>query len=302
MTWWADRTASAQASGGTPGQATDGRGTAVDFPPGQFPVKLPVVSLLGARNDLPNPYRAGVSWGELPNGRRWGNTAGIAVGPDGNIWVIDRCGFACNSGKTCADSQLDPILEFDPSGRMLRNWGGGIFANPHKITVDKDGNVWVTDNGRANGKGKQAIKFNPDGKILMTLGKAGVSGAGFDEFDQPTEVAVAPNGDVFVADGHAQGPTDNARIMKFDRNGKFLKTWGRMGQNVGEFDVIHTLAFDSRGRLFVGDRQNNRIQIFDQDGKFIAQWFQFGRPSAIYIDKNDVMYVADSESDWKSVV
>jgi hypothetical protein len=130
----------------------------------------------------------------------------------------------------------------------------------------------------------------------MTLGKAGVSGPGLDTFDQPTEVAVAPNGDIFVADGHGEQANANARIMKFDSHGKFLKTWGKKGSGIGEFDCPHTLAFDSQGRLFVGDRQNNRIQIFDQDGRFIAEWKQFGRPSGIYIDKNDVIYVADSES------
>jgi DNA-binding beta-propeller fold protein YncE len=134
--------------------------------------------------------------------------------------------------------------------------------------------------------------------VLLTLGKKGIAGAGLDEFDAPTDVAIAPNGDIFVGDGHSGGgtATGNARIMKFDKDGKFLKTWGRKGMGPGEFDVIHTLAFDSRGRLFVGDRQNNRIQIFDQNGNFIAQWFQFGRPSGIYIDRNDVIYVADSES------
>jgi hypothetical protein len=133
---------------------------------------------------------------------------------------------------------------------------------------------------------------------LLTLGKKGVAGPEVDEFDAPTDVAIAPNGDIFVGDGHTGGGTasGNARIVKFDKNGKFIQTWGRKGMGAGEFDVVHTLAFDSRGRLFVGDRQNNRIQIFDQNGKFIAQWFQFGRPSGMYIDKNDVMYVADSES------
>ena len=133
----------------------------------------------------------------------------------------------------------------------------------------------------------------------MTLGQKGVAGTGQDQFDAPTEVAVAANGDIFVGDGHTGGGTavGNARIMKFDKNGKFLKTWGKKGMGPGEFDVIHTVALDSRGRLFVGDRQNNRIQIFDAEGKFIDQWFQFGRPSGMYIDKRtDTLYVADSES------
>ena len=261
----------------------------------RFP-EAPPVSPLGARNDLPNPYRAGVSWGQLPDARKWGSTAGIAIGPDGNIWAIDRCGVSGSQGTNCADSPLDPILEFDPSGKFLKGFGHGLFVSPHKITVDHDGNLWVADNGMKDGRGQQVFKFNQDGKILLTLGKAGVAGPGVDTFDQPTEVAIAPNGDIFVADGHGTAPTANARIMKFDKSGKFIKTWGKKGKGTGEFDVPHTLAFDSKGRLFVGDRQNNRIQIFDQDGQFIAEWKQFGRPSGIFIDKNDVLYVGDSES------
>ena len=261
----------------------------------RFP-QAPAVSPLGARNDLPNPYRPGVSWGQLPDARKWGSTAGIAIGLDGNIWAIDRCGVSGSQGTNCADSPLDPILEFDPTGKFLKGFGHGLFISPHKITVDHDGNLWVADNGVKDGRGQQVFKFNQDGKLLLTLGKAGVAGPGQDTFDQPTEVAVAPNGDIFVADGHGRAPNANARIMKFDKNGKFIKTWGKKGTGTGEFDCPHTLAFDSRGRLFVGDRQNNRIQIFDQDGRFIAEWKQFGRPSGIFIDRNDVLYVADSES------
>ena len=164
--------------------------------------------------------------------------------------------------------------------------------------VDPDGNVWVTDNASGPGLGQQVLKFSPDGVLLMMLGKAGVIGSGLDEFDQPTDVAIAANGDIFVADGHAGrgGETGNARIMKFDQGGTFMRTWGRKGMGPGEFDTIHTIALDSQGRLFVGDRQNNRVQIFDAQGNFIDQWFQFGRPSGIFIDDNDVIYVADSES------
>lgn len=262
----------------------------------QPPTTVPPKSALGAPNDLPDPYLPGVSWGELPNGRKWGSTAGVTVAADGNIWALDRCGVLGSRGTSCADSPLDPVLEFEPSGKFIKAFGRGLFVSPHKITVDRDGNLWVADNGTKDGKGQQVFKFDPNGKILLTLGKAGVAGPGTDTFDQPTEVAIAPNGDIFVADGHGSAPTANARIMKFDRNGKFLKTWGKKGTGPGEFDCPHTLAFDSQGRLFVGDRQNNRIQIFDQDGKFIAEWKQFGRPSGIYIDKNDAIYVADSES------
>lgn len=273
-----------------------GRGQQPIFPPGQYPVKLPAVSLLGARNDLPNPYQPGVDWGRLPEGRKWGSTASVVTAPDGTIWVTDRCGVSGAGGTTCGGPQasVDPVFQFDTSGTLLKSWGAGMFVSPHKLTVDKDGHLWMADNG-----GQQVFKLTQDGKVLMTLGKKGVAGAGPDEFDAPTEVAIAPNGDIFVGDGHTGGGTavGNARIVRFSKDGKFIKTWGRKGMGPGEFDVIHTLAFDSRGRLFVGDRQNNRIQIFDQDGKFLAQWFQFGRPSGISIDqKTDTIYVADSES------
>jgi hypothetical protein len=268
------------------------------FPAGQYPVALPPVSLLGARNDLPNPYSAGVHWGQLPGGRRWGSTAGIYTGPDGTIWAIDRCGASGAGGTTCADSPLDPVLQFDTSGKLLKSFGRGLIVSPHKITLDREGNVWIADNGAAPGKGHQVLKFSPDGKLLMSLGKPGVAGPGLDEFDQPTEVAFGLSGEIYVADGHGGGgmATGNARIMKFDRSGKFLKTWGKKGMGPGEFDVPHTLAVDSRGRVIVGDRQNNRLQVFDAEGRFLAQWFQFGRASGMYIDRNDVLYVADSES------
>ena len=266
------------------------------FPPGQYPVSLPAVSLLGARNDLPMPYRSGVHWGALPDGRRWSSTAGVTVAPDGTVWALDRCGQAGAAGAGCGASMLDPILQFDTAGRLLKSFGRGQIVNPHKLTIDRAGNLWVTDIGRMPGKGLQVHKFSPNGTELLTLGKAGEPGNGLDGFQAPTEVAVAPDGDIFVTDGHTGGTASASRIVKFDRSGKPLAVIGKTGMGPGEFDVPHTIAIDSRGRLFVGDRQNNRIQILDQNGRFIAQWFQFGRPSGIYIDKDDTIYVADSES------
>jgi hypothetical protein len=274
-----------------------GRGAQPTFPAGQYPVSLPPVSHLGARNDLPNPYQAGVDFGHLPAGRKWGSTASVTMAPDGTIWVVDRCGVSGAGGTTCAgpNTAVAPIFQFDTTGKLLKSFGAGLFVSPHKLTVDKDGNLWVADNGS-----HQVFKLSStDGKVLMTLGQKGVAGTGTDQFDAPTEVAVAANGDIFIGDGHTGGGTavGNARIMKFDKDGKFLKTWGKKGMGPGEFDVVHTIALDSRGRLFVGDRQNNRVQVFDADGKFIDQWFQFGRPSGMFIDKRtDALYVADSES------
>jgi len=242
------------------------------------------------QNSQPNPYRTIENWAKLPEGRSWGSTAGVDVDRHGNIWVAERCG-----ANSCADSNLTPILEFDPSGKLLNTFGQGMFLFPHGLTVDKDGNIWVTDGRGADGKGHQVFKFSPDGRVLMTLGKAGVAGDGPDTFNQPSAVAIASNGNIFVADGH--GGNSNARIVKFTKDGKFIKTWGKKGTGPGEFDIPHCLAFDSKGRLFVGDRNNNRIQIFDQEGNYIAEWKQFSRPSGIFIDKHDVIYVTDSESE-----
>ncbi len=266
------------------------------FRPVSFPSSFQTSRCWARATIFLNPYRPGVDWGQLPEGRKWGSTASVITAPDGTIWVTDRCGVSGAGGSTCAgaNAQVNPVFQFDTSGKLLKSWGAGMFVSPHKLTADKDGNLWMADNG-----GHQVFKLTQDGKVLLTLGKKGVAGSGPDEFDAPTEVAVAPNGDIFVADGHTGGgaAVGNARIVKFNKEGHFIKTWGKKGMGPGEFDVVHTLAFDSRGRLFVGDRQNNRIQIFDQDGNFIAQWFQFGRPSGIYIDtRTDTLYVADSES------
>jgi sugar lactone lactonase YvrE len=241
-------------------------------------------------NSLPNPYRSIENWAHMPEGRTWGSSAGVWVDQAGTgVWVAERCG-----ANSCATSNLPPILHFDASGRLLRAFGEGMFVFPHGMFVDRDGNVWATDAQGKEGKGHQVFKFSPEGKVLLALGKKGTPGIGPDEFNQPSAVLVAPNGDIFVGDGH--GGESNARIVKFDKNGKFIKTWGKKGSAPGEFDTPHALTMDARGRLFVADRQNNRIQIFDQDGNFLDEWFQFSRPSGVYI-KDDTIYVVDSESE-----
>ena len=241
-------------------------------------------------NSPPNPYRSIENWAHMPEGRAWGATAGVYVDPAGtSVWDFERCG-----ANSCLGSDLPPILHFDMTGRLIKAFGAGMFVFPHGIFVDQEDNVWVTDAQGKEGKGHQVFKFSPDGKLLMTLGKAGVAGTGADEFNQPSSVLVAPNGDIFVGDGH--GGDSNARIVKFDRNGKFIKTWGKKGTAPGDIDTPHTLAMDSRGRLFEGDRQNNRIQIWDQNGTLLDVWYQFSRPSGVFVDKNDNLYVADSES------
>ncbi len=197
-------------------------------------------------------------------------------------------------------------MEFDPSGKLLASFGEGMFAFPHGFTVDAQGNVWASDANASetvlglsakdsNGvtRGHQVFKMSPAGKVLMTLGKEGVAGNGPDTFDQPSGIAVAPNGDIFVTDGHGK----NDRVVKFSKDGRFIKTWGHHGTGPGEFDQPHDISIGgSQGHVFVADRSNSRVQIFDQDGNFIAAWKQFGRPSAVFVGKDDTLYVSDSQS------
>ena len=249
------------------------------------------------RNDLPQPYRTTRDWGQLPPGVKWAAVTAIEPAPDGSIYVIHRC-----FNNSCANRDEAPILKYDATGKLLASWGAKMFIFPHGAAVDRDGNLWVTDARGENpstslgtgGVGHQVIKFSPDGKVLMTLGQKGVSGSTPDLFDQPTDVAVAPNGDIFVTDSHRNGK--NNRVVKFTSAGQYVKEWGKKGSGRGELSEPHTIAIDSRGRLFVGDRENNRIQIFDQDGTYLDEWRQFGRPSGIFITKDDTIYVADSES------
>jgi sugar lactone lactonase YvrE len=240
-------------------------------------------------NDAPNPYHLVNDWAHMS--RAWAPTNNVYVDGKDNVWVFDRC-----EDKGCAGSSVAPIWELSPDGKVLKNFGAGMFVYPHAILPLKDGNIWVVDGQAKDGKGMQAIKLSPDGKVLMALGTAGKGGTSLDVFEQPTSVAIAPNGDIFVGEGHA--PTfGNSRIMKFDKDGKFIKTFGRVGSGDSEMKSPHVVFFDSQGRLFVADRSNSRIDIFDQDGNFLASWKQFGRPSGLWIAKDDTLYVTDSESE-----
>lgn len=248
------------------------------------------------QNHAPNPYETveGV-WGELPGDRTWGATSAVYPSPDGQrIWVGERCGENTCAGKP----DVDPILLYDLEGNLIRSFGAGMFLWPHGMHVDRDGNVWVTDavgfGDQPEGMGHVVYKFSPEGELLMTLGEVGVAGDGPQHFTQPSDVLVAPDGSIFVADGHGAG--GNNRIVKLTSDGTFVMEWGSTGGEDGEFRDPHALAMDSQGRLFVGDRGNSRIQVFDQEGEHRATWTQFGRPSGIYIAPDDTIYVADSES------
>jgi sugar lactone lactonase YvrE len=273
-------------------------------------------------NSAPNPYKTVEQFLKMPEGRMWGSTSAVDIDRDGrSIWVGERCGAnTCLDRATGQMSPLPSMLKFDASGKLVTSFAPGMLIFPHGIHVDRDGNVWITDGqddapqparGAAaapgqpspaasrmgplpgSTRGHQVFKFSPQGTLLMTLGKAG--GAPDPEyFYQPNDALVAPNGDIFVSEGHGGG---NARVLKFTKDGKFITSFGRKGSGPGELEQPHALAMDSRGRLFVGDRSNNRIQIYDQAGKLLDTWPQFSRPSGIYIDANDMIYVADSESE-----
>jgi DNA-binding beta-propeller fold protein YncE len=199
------------------------------------------------------------------------------------------------------DSDLDPVIKFDLDGNVVESFGGGLFIWPHGIDVDPDGNIWVTDAVGSNNipdgdqRGHLVYKFGPTGEVLLRLGTPGRAGSGRDAFNSPSDVVVADNGDVFIADGH--NATGNNRVMKFTSDGEYIMEWGQTGYAPGEFRALHAIEMDSRGRIFVGDRSNNRVQIFDQEGTHLATWTQFGRPSGIAFDTNGQIYVADSESD-----
>lgn len=266
---------------------------------------------------LPNPTSDVLTeWADLPDGRTWGSTAGIDIGPDGHVWTYDRCGANGLNGGCEANPTVDPILKFDRNtGEVLANFGAGLFVLPHGLHVDDDGNVWVTDSqgNEAGTKGHQVIKFSADGEVLMRLGEAGQPGSGPGQLNEPCDVIVAPSGDIFVSDGHSgQNPDPPAgatgRILKFDKDGNFLKEWGEIGFRPGQFRTPHAMEFDSQGRLYVADRGNHRIQIFDQDGNLLEIYTNYSRISGLFITADDTLYAIDSESQgtnhpgWKTGV
>ena len=275
-------------------------------------------------NSAPNPYQTIEHWAKLPDGRKMGSTSAIDIDRDGkSVWVAERCGAnSCLDPQTREIKKMDVVFKFDPDGNVLKSFGSGMFVAPHGIYVDKDDNVWVTDyqdnappppGGRGAAArvepgsedprpgatvGNQVYKFSPDGKLLLTIGKAG-GAAVPDCCYQPNDVIVAPNGDIFVSEGHGSGKDV---VFKFDKTGKPIKHWGEYGTGPGQFDQPHSLAFDGKGRLYIADRNNNRVQIFDQDGNYISEVHQWSRPSGIFIDiKHNMLCSADSESESVSL-
>ncbi len=271
-------------------------------------------------SNLPNPYRLVPDWPTLPatmkgpGGRKWGEVIRVHVSPGGNIWVFHRCFHDKPNGDATCLNRGDanpPILEFNPAGSLVRSFGVGLFAHPHGFTVDKDGNIWTTDTNDeesilgvpardAKGVpiGQTVLKIDPQGRVLMTLGTPGTGGSGPTLFDRPTGVSIAANGNIFVSDGHSRNRSNNARIVKYSPDGKFIKAWGLQGTEPGNFREPHDLYVGgSRGYVYVADRLNRRVQVFDQEGTFIAAWTQFGQPSSVYVDGQDNLYVGATYQD-----
>jgi NHL repeat len=266
-----------------------------------------------------NPYLEYYN-GTWPNiaGVKLGVVGGIKMDPDGqHIWILQRCG-----GNNCADSEADPILELDMDGHLVKSFGGGITGFPHGFAVERD-SIWVTDGaphgdsratvGEKVHKGDQIYKFSRDGKLLMTLGTAGVWGCDETHFNGPTGVAIGVDGNIWIIDGHGGpqvGPNKdnmfgsrggNNRLVEFSPDGKFIKQWGGCigseGYGPRQFNDPHDIEIDhTTGRIYIADRGNLRVQVLDKDGNFITQWTQFGKPSGIAIDNKGNVYVADGMS------
>ncbi len=215
----------------------------------------------------------------LPAGMNFGEVAGVALNSKGHILVFNR--------------GSKPLIEFDGNGRFVRTLGDGLFKSAHGLRIDANDNIWTTDISS-----HLVLKLNPEGRVLMVLGKADWAGDfsepryGLPLFNMPTDVAFGPAGDIFVSDGYG-----NSRVMKFDQSGRFIKTWGKKGKAPGEFDLPHTIAVDNKGLVYVGDRENQRIQIFDSDGKFIKEWTNVGYPYGITITPDQSLYVADGKNE-----
>lgn len=207
---------------------------------------------------------------KLPVDYSLGPCSAVATNSKGEMFLFHR-------GK-------HPILCVDADGKLLRSWGDDLIGKAHGLRVDRQDNVWVTDIGH-----HRVMKFDPSGKLLLSLG-TGKAGTGTDEFDQPTDIAFGPNGDVFITDGYG-----NSRVLKFSAAGRFLKWWGTRGKMSGEFHTPHAIVMDSNGRLLVGDRENNRIQLFDADGQALAQWGGFA-PYGLAINGDGHVFVADGRA------
>lgn len=233
------------------------------------------------------PYQLVESWLRVPPGQTLGTLSGVDVDAKGFVHLFRRCPDICDHPKP--GEAPSSIWTFDANGVFVREWGQGIAREAHTIRVDREGFIWTVDS-----RGHQVKRLRADGSVVLALGRYDVKGEGPDTFNEPTDVAVGPNGDIFITDGY-----QNQRVVKFDRQGRFLTAWGSKGSGPGQFRLPHTIVQDSRGRLLVGDRcglaatgcTDNRIQIFDTEGRFLEQWTHLGA-GTLYITADDTLYVS----------
>lgn len=228
-------------------------------------------------------YRVQIRFGlepeTMPGGWSFGRVSAVATDASGLVYVFQR-------GK-----QADPIIVFDEHGKFVRSWGKGLFGNPHGMRIDRDQNLWVTDNGD-----HQVMKFTRDGRLLLTLGIKGKAGTDQSTFNRPTDIAFGPTGDVFVSDGYG-----NSRVVKFSRDGKYLLSWGKRGTGPGEFHIPHSIGIDSHGTVYVSDRENNRIQRFDLEGKYLGEWTHLGATQSLFITPADEMWIITHRNNVENI-
>ena len=224
----------------------------------------------GLKTGPPLPHKLVKDWAKLPKGWNFGESSGVAVDKQDNVWVFNR--------------GAHPVIQFDKNGNMLQSWGDGMFKSSHGIRLDADGNVWAIDV-----KGHLALKFSPAGKVLMVIGRSPGNNDSKDSFNEPTGIAFASNGDLFISDGYV-----NSRVIKFNRDGDYLLHWGSKGEGDGQFNLVHDVTIDSAGKVYVADRTNARVQIFDANGKFLGKWTGIGNPWGLaYVAKENAIYMCD---------
>lgn len=219
--------------------------------------------------DLANGYELVPDWPKKPADIEWYVVTGVAVDKQDRVWTFNM---------------NDPPVQVygAESGEFLFGWGTGEFKRPHFIRIDQDGKVWCADYGR-----HIVRKYTERGELLLTLGTPDVPGRDEAHLNMPTDMATAPNGDVFVTDGYG-----NNRIVHYDKHGVFIKSWGQIGVGAGDLSQPHALAMDSNGLLYVCERNNCRVQVFDQSGRSLAQWRNLINPWGIVILPNDEIVVS----------
>lgn len=234
----------------------------------------------------PHQYQVVHGWPILPRGEVLGSAAGVGVDSHGAVYVFHRAGRTWSEPLPTDPIQRPTIAVFDSrSGKLLRQWGAGLFAMPHGLTIDRHDNVWLTDVGL-----HQIFKFSARGKLLLTVGERGAPGNDNGHFNRPTDVAVLPDGGFYVSDGYR-----NTRIVRFAPDGRFVMQWGRPGSGEGEFNVPHAVTVDGQARVYVADRENDRVQLFDATGRFLAQWKSpgIGRPYSLALIGGGGAAIAD---------